>query len=1039
MIDRKTLFFALTVLLAVTTAGRAGAQPPQPPEDNSPHIVPAGVQPQDDHTLFGRPNHRAIAPPESTESPAVTMSQPGLSYRYTQTLGQTGVPYPIDTQHLNRPNGLATDLGGAVYVVEEKGLRLLKFDSAGASLLAVGTPGQPYTDNAYLAYPKDVALDSAGNAWVVIDHAVKQFSPAGVPVQIFPAANPWAAGSGNDRFRSPSSVAVDPTGRLFVSDSGNHRIQVFTLASGSPVYQATIGQTGVPGDDASHFDFPAQIALDASNRLYVTDVNNSRVQRCSFATSWTCTTFHGAGSSGSGPNQLDEAFGLGIDRSNGTVYIADSGNGRVKRCGTGGSCTVFASGLGWPADAAVGAGGQVLVSDWLRHTVLRYQADGASQGVFAGVDGTAYVASSSYFNRPWGVAATPDGGLVLTENAGYRLLKLDSTGQAQWSVGQAGTFGSDSSHFGDWSRGPEGNPGVDASGRIYVPDTGNDRIQVFNADGSFSRTFGRSGNGNGEFDCPAGVAISPLDGDIVVADTCNQRVQVYDRNWVYQLTLGVTDQAGSDDQHFRSPWGVAVDVAGTIYVADAYNYRVQKCTVSGATASCALFAGVAGSFGGDFGRLFPMSVAVDGLGRVLVADPDNARVQVFDASGAYLTTIGGAWGSAPGQMRGPVGVAVDATGNVLIADRDNHRVLRYAAGVPGWAQVNANGFGDPANRIILSVGSLGGSLVAGTDNATGAQLWRMNANGEWSALTTSGFGDRTNGGINTLQEFNTQLYAGTWNWNAATNASNGGQIWRSPDGASWQRVVTNGFGDPTNGEVFRLAVFANHLYASTWSYSDAHGGEIWRSSSGNTNDWTRVATDGFGDRNNIVVISFAVLTNYLYAGTLNEATGAELWRTNNGTTWQQVNLDGFGEPGTWVISALAAFDGDLYASVRGESFQVWRCRRCNGTDWQPVVQDGFGDPNTNKASALEVLGDSLYLVVGNYSSGMEVWRTQDGVEWSQVGFAGFGDSNNRAPYWDNSVLAYDGRLWVGTWNNANGGELWKALPQQVVLPLAVAQ
>ena len=166
---------------------------------------------------------------------------------------------------------------------------------------------------------------------------------------------------------------------------------------------------------------------------------------------------------------------------------------------------------------------------------------------------------------------------MLTENAGFRLLKLDAAGQAQWSVGQAGSFGSDATHFGGWSHGPEGNPGVDSSGRIYVPDTGNDRIQVFNADGTFNRTFGRSGNGNAEFDCPAGVAISPVDGDIVVADTCNQRVQIYNRNWVYQLTLGVTDQAGSDDQHFRSPWGVAVDAAGAIYVADAYNYRLQKC------------------------------------------------------------------------------------------------------------------------------------------------------------------------------------------------------------------------------------------------------------------------------------------------------------------------------------------------------------------------------------------------------------------------------------------------------------------------------
>ena len=121
----------------------------------------------------------------------------------------------------------------------------------------------------------------------------------------------WAAGSGNDRFRSPSGLAIDSTGRLFVSDSANDRVQVFSLTSGSPVYVATIGETGVPGNDAAHFDFPAQIALDSNNRLYVADVNNSRVQRCVFTTAWACTTFHGTGSPGSGPSQLNQAFGLG--------------------------------------------------------------------------------------------------------------------------------------------------------------------------------------------------------------------------------------------------------------------------------------------------------------------------------------------------------------------------------------------------------------------------------------------------------------------------------------------------------------------------------------------------------------------------------------------------------------------------------------------------------------------------------------------------------------------------------------------------------
>lgn len=56
---------------------------------------------------------------------------------------------------------------------------------------------------------------------------------------------------------------------------------------------------------------------------------------------------------------------------------------------------------------------------------------------------------------------------------------------------------------------------------------------------------------------------------------------------------------------------------------------------------------------------------------------------------------------------------------------------------------------------------------------------------------------------------------------------------------------------------------------------------------------------------------------------------------------------------------------------------------------------------------------------------MEVWRTADGTNWEQVGFAGLGDSNNYGPYWDNGMAVHNNRLYIGTTNEANGGEVWK--------------
>ncbi len=174
-----------------------------------------------------------------------------------------------------------------------------------------------------------------------------------------------------------------------------------------------------------------------------------------------------------------------------------------------------------------------------------------------------------------------------------------------------------------------------------------------------------------------------------------------------------------------------MDASGNLYVADTENHRAQKCTPSGATTyTCSTFAGETGVFGDDFGHLHPLAVAVDREGRVYVADVWNNRVQVFDATGAYLTTVGGSWDSTFGGPRNPTGVAVDSAGNLYVADSDNHRVQKFAPGYPGWRQANINGFGDPNNSFI--------------NLATGADVWRTADGTNWQQVARDGWGDRNN-------------------------------------------------------------------------------------------------------------------------------------------------------------------------------------------------------------------------------------------------------------------------------------------------------
>lgn len=362
----------------------------------------------------------------------------------------------------------------------------------------------------------------------------------------------------------------------------------------------------------------------------------------------------------------------------------------------------------------------------------------------------------------------------------------------------------------------------------------------------------------------------------------------------------------------------------------------------------------------------------------------------------------------------------------------------------GWIQSNADGFGDPENILVAALASFAGSLYAGTYNSsTGAQLWRQDGRGHWEPVITDGFGDAdANAGINHLLEFQGRLYASTWRWRAA---SRGAQVWRSEDGTHWTPVVSESFGDPTNGEIFRFTVFNDVLYASTTSYTITHGAELWRSPSGDPGSWEQVVANGFGDPENLALVGATVFNSHLYVGTWNGTTGGQVWHTGDGNSWAPVSSFGFGDSKNFVVSSLAGFGDHLYATTghwaeprNFDSFdgiEIWRCQRCAGSDWEQMVPHTFWPAQTGEQSALLALEGHLYLAVGNKASGMQVWQSGDGVTWEPIAREGFGDRHNIGPRWSNSVTIFNRSLYVGTDNQVSGGEVWQYLPNALYLPL----
>jgi DNA-binding beta-propeller fold protein YncE len=221
--------------------------------------------------------------------------------------------------------------------------------------------------------------------------------------------------------------------------------------------------------------------------------------------------------------------------------------------------------------------------------------------------------------------------------------------------------------------------------------------------------FNLPGNADGQFSFPRNVAVGP-DGDIFVADSGNHRIQVFDPQGNFVTTWG---EFGEAPGQFNEPWGIAVDDR-FVYVADTWNYRIQKFTYDGR------LLGVFGQNGSPFeddpglGLFYgPRDIALVDDGRLAITDTGNHRLQLMDRDGNFLDSAGGP-GSLPGQFNEPVGLTTGANGNVYVADTWNGRIQEltpdllpvYDWPVDGWYSQSVDNkpyiATDSANRIYVT-------------------------------------------------------------------------------------------------------------------------------------------------------------------------------------------------------------------------------------------------------------------------------------------------------------------------------------------------
>ncbi|OGU12706.1 MAG: hypothetical protein A2075_16850 [Geobacteraceae bacterium GWC2_58_44] len=449
------------------------------------------------------------------------------------------------------------------------------------------------------------------------------------------------------------------------------------------------------------------------------------------------TTVAGNGTQGfSGDNSaatdasLNNPYGVAVD-SEGNLYIAETGNYRIRKvtAGTGIITTVAGNGiqgdpggtgvatatsLNNPRSVAVDSAGNLYIAEYTKHVVRKVAIEtgiittvaGSGAPGYSGDNGPATGASLDY---PSGLAVDSAGNLYISDLENNRIRKVDAgTGIITTVAGNLarGYSGDNGPATGASLSYPSG-VAVDSSGNLYISDSNNDRLRKVTAGTGIITTL--AGNGkwgdNGlataaALSSPRGVAVDQT-GNLYIADSeLDPAIRKVDA-----VTGIITTVAGNGTRGFSGdnvaatasglnyPDGLAVDRAGNLYIADRSNHRIRKVDAGTGIITTVAGNGTSG-FSGDnvaateASLAYPHGVAVDSAGNLYIADTANYRIRKVTASSGIITTVAGNGtkqysgdnGSATeASLSQPYGVAVDSGGNLYIADPTDNRIRKVTA------------------------------------------------------------------------------------------------------------------------------------------------------------------------------------------------------------------------------------------------------------------------------------------------------------------------------------------------------------------------
>jgi uncharacterized protein (TIGR03437 family) len=606
--------------------------------------------------------------------------------------GDTG---PATDASLHLPTGLAVDSSGKVYIAvsADNTVRVVTTDGVINIFAGAGYKGY-YGDYAKdsisgivsstgvatvagLTNPQDIAIGPSGSLLIADtgNATIRKVDSTGVITTI--SGNGTVGISGDDvattlAMVAPFGVAVDSSGNVYVAEYGSNRIRKIDT-SGKITTAVGDGNQGFAGDGGApnkvEMSLPTSVVVDSSGNLYFTDSLNNRIRKLAGG---TVSTYAGNGlfsRSGDGnaaaAAQLNTPLGVAVDTV--SMYVADTANNTVRRVASGvitnvaGTGAAGSSGDGNPATGAqlngpqglaVDSAGNLYIADTQNNRVRKVANGvittfaGSGTAGFAGDNGPA---GSAQLNAPFGVAVDAAGNLYIAEFSNNRVRKVSTNGNIGTLAGNgvSGFSGDGLQATSAQLNGPQG-VAVDSAGNVYIADTANNRVRKVAANGVITTVAGNgaagfSGDGNSAVNAqvgnPTAVATDSV-GNVYIADGSARVRKLFLSGLITTIagtgTRGYSGDGGSaPNARLNGPSSLAVNAAGSIWVADTLNNAVRLLQFTGGGTTVSAVTNGASNLNGPVAPGEVVVIYGSGLG------PSPLAQYQTDSNGLVPTNVGG--------------------------------------------------------------------------------------------------------------------------------------------------------------------------------------------------------------------------------------------------------------------------------------------------------------------------------------------------------------------------------------------------------------